>query len=48
MKDANLTWDDANLDKFLANPAGFVHGTKMFVNLPDETDGRTSPPISIH
>jgi cytochrome c len=38
MKDANVTWDDANLDKFLANPAGFVHGTKMFVNLPNETD----------
>lgn len=38
MKDANVTWDDANLDKLLANPAGFVHGTKMFVNLPNETD----------
>jgi cytochrome c2 len=24
MKDANITWDDANLDKFLANPAGFI------------------------
>jgi hypothetical protein len=33
MKDANVTGDDANLDKLLANPAGFVHGTKMFVNL---------------
>jgi cytochrome c len=38
MKNANVTWDDANLDKFLANPTGFVHGTKMFVNLPSETD----------
>ena len=38
MKNANVTWDDANLDKFLANPTGFVHGTKMFVNLPNETD----------
>lgn len=38
MKEANVTWDDANLDKFLANPTGFVHGTKMFVNLPNETD----------
>jgi cytochrome c len=38
MKNANVTWDDANLDKFLANPAGFVHGTKMFVNLPSEAD----------
>ena len=38
MKDANVTWDDANLDKFLANPVGFMHVTKMFVNLPNETD----------
>ena len=38
MKDANVIWDDANLDKFLANPASFVHGTKMFVNLPSEAD----------
>jgi cytochrome c2 len=38
MKNANVNWDDANLDKFLANPAGFIHGTKMFVNLPSETD----------
>jgi cytochrome c len=33
MKNANVTWDDANLDKFLANPAGFIHGTKMFAYL---------------
>jgi cytochrome c len=38
MKNADVTWDDASLDKFLANPTGFVHGTKMFVNLPNETD----------
>ena len=38
MKDANVTWDDADLEKFLANPTGFIHGTKMFVNLPGETD----------
>jgi len=38
MKEANVSWDDANLDKYLANPSGFVHGTKMFVNLPSETD----------
>lgn len=38
MKEANVTWDDANLDKFLANPVGFIHGTKMFVDLPSETD----------
>ena len=38
MKNADLTWDDADLDKFLANPTGFMHGTKMFVNLPSESD----------
>jgi cytochrome c len=38
MKNANVTWDDADLEKFLANPTGFVHGTKMFVNLPSEAD----------
>ena len=38
MKNADLTWDDASLDKYLANPVGVVHGTKMFVNLPSETD----------
>jgi cytochrome c len=38
MKNADITWDDAELDKFLANPAGDVHGTRMFVNLPSESD----------
>jgi cytochrome c len=38
MKDANVTWDDANLDKYLANPAGFIPGTRMLINLPSDTD----------
>ncbi len=38
MTSANITWDDATLDKFLANPAGFVHGTKMFLSVPSSTD----------
>jgi cytochrome c len=38
MKSANITWDDAALDKFLANPAGDVHGTKMFISVPSSTD----------
>jgi cytochrome c len=37
-KNANITWDDATLDKFLASPADVVHGTKMFMNLPSSTD----------
>jgi cytochrome c len=38
MKNADITWNDTNLDKYLANPTGVVHGTTMFVNLPSETD----------
>lgn len=38
MKSANITWDDATLDNFLASPAGFVHGTKMFISVPSSTD----------
>jgi cytochrome c len=38
MKDSGITWDDANLDTFLANPNGFIHGSKMFVNLPSSSD----------
>ena len=35
MKNAHLTWDEQTLDKFLQNPAGLVHGTKMFASVPD-------------
>lgn len=36
MKAANLTWDDATLDAYLANPMKMVPGTKMtFAGLPD-------------
>ena len=38
MKNANITWNDATLDQFLASPAGVVRGTKMFMNLPSGTD----------
>ena len=38
VKDANITWDDADLDKYLADPAGFIPGTRMLINLPSETD----------
>ena len=39
LKNAHLTWDEQTLDKFLQNPAGLVHGTKMFATVPD-TDTR--------
>lgn len=35
MKNAKIVWDDQTLDKFLQNPAGTVHGTKMFASVPD-------------
>jgi cytochrome c len=38
MKSADITWDDSTLDKFLAGPPGFVHGTKMFISVPSSTD----------
>jgi len=37
MKKAGLTWDEATLSKYLANPAAVVPGTAMgFVGIPDE------------
>jgi cytochrome c len=38
MKGANITWDDASLDKFLQSPNTVVHGTSMFFSLPNATD----------
>jgi cytochrome c len=38
MKNSRITWDDANLDKFLKNPNGVVHGTSMFFSVPNATD----------
>jgi cytochrome c2 len=47
MKNAGITWNDANLDKFLANPTGFIHGTMMFVGLPD-SDARADVIAYLH
>jgi cytochrome c len=38
MTNANITWDDETLDKFLAGPAAVVHGTKMFFSVPNSAD----------
>jgi cytochrome c len=35
MAGAHITWDDASLDRFLTNPQSVVHGTKMFIAVPD-------------
>jgi cytochrome c2 len=48
MTAAHVTWNDASLDRFLSNPQGLVHGTKMFVSVPDAHQRRTSSPISTH
>lgn len=37
LKKLNVTWDDANLDKWLTNPRDMAPGTKMiFPGIPDE------------
>jgi len=39
MHNANVTWDEANLDKYLADPKSFVPGNKMlFPGLKSEQD----------
>ena len=39
MKNSGLTWDEATLDQYLANPKAKVPGTKMaFPGLPKEKD----------
>jgi len=30
-----LTWDEANLDRWLTNPSALVPGTKMFFQIAD-------------
>jgi cytochrome c len=38
MKSADITWDEQQLDKYLANPAADVHGTKMVISVPNAED----------
>jgi cytochrome c len=40
LRNANVVWDEAALDQYLRNPAGFVPGTKMFIGLPNTDDRR--------
>jgi cytochrome c len=35
LKAANITWDEQTLDKFLESPSADVHGTKMFISVPN-------------
>ena len=38
LKAANITWDDKTLDQWLQSPMGDVHGTKMFITVPNAED----------
>ena len=38
MKSAGITWDEQELDKYLANPGADIHGTKMLIAVPDAGD----------
>ncbi len=38
LKASNITWDEKTLDQWLQNPTGDVHGSKMFITVPDAGD----------
>jgi cytochrome c len=38
LKSAGITWDEQELDKYLANPPADVHGTKMVLSVPNVED----------
>jgi cytochrome c len=38
LKAANITWDEHTLDEFLTNPTADIHGTKMFISVPNAAD----------
>jgi len=35
LKNSGLTWDEATLDRWLANPSALVPGTKMYFKIDD-------------
>ena len=38
LKESGIVWDEESLEKFLANPKGFVKGTKMNLKVSKEDD----------
>jgi cytochrome c len=38
LKEANITWDERTLDQWLQNPTGDVHGSRMFLTVPNAAD----------
>ncbi len=41
LRAADLTWDEATLDRFLANPRATVPGTTMTFSIPNEAQRRS-------
>jgi cytochrome c len=35
LKNSGITWDEAQLDRWLSNPSNLVPGTKMFFKIDD-------------
>jgi len=42
LKEANVTWDEKTLDQYLQNPTGDVHGSRMFLTVPNAADRRNA------
>ncbi len=40
LRDSNIVWTSATLDRWLANPSAFVPGNKMVVRLADDSRDR--------
>ncbi|MGA7805372.1 c-type cytochrome [Bradyrhizobium sp.] len=38
LRNAKIVWTEANLDKWLTNPQGFIPGTKMFYQVNNPQD----------
>lgn len=38
LADADFVWDETNLDPWLADPRGYIPGTKMVFKVPGEQD----------
>lgn len=39
---SGVTWDEASLDRYLADPAGYVPGTEMLAGAVPDADSRTA------
>jgi cytochrome c len=46
LRAANITWDEKTIDQWLQNPTGDVHGSKIFITVPNDEERRTLLRIS--